>query len=134
MNYEIYYEINLNHEKVELNQATIQFLNQEIKDRLTFYIKINNEYEQVLDIYFEEFSPIEYLQANIHEQHGEINNSISINNNKSSLTINGAIVEFDIVFKDKYQTCDYKIFNGNNVEIQDFSLIQDGVYFLKIWF
>ena len=133
LNYDIYYEINLNHEKVELNQATIQFLNQEIKDRLTFYIKINNEYEQVLDIYFEEFSPIEYLQANIYEQDGEINNSISINNNKSSLTINGAIVEFDIVFKDKYQTCDYKIFNKNNVEFQDFSLIQDGIYFLKIY-
>ena len=133
LNYDIYYEINLNHEKVELNQATIQFLNQEIKDRLTFYIKINNEYEQVLDIYFEEFSPIEYLQAKIHEQDREINNSISINNNKSSLTVNGAIVEFDIVFKDKYQTCDYKIFNENNVEIQDFSLIQDGIYFLKIY-
>ena len=133
LNYEIYYEINLNHEKVELNQATIQFLNQEIKDRLTFYIKINNEYEQVLDIYFEEFSPIKTLQANIYEQDEVINNSISINNNKSSLIINGAIVEFDIVFKEKYQTCDYKIFNENNVEIQDFSLIQDGIYFLKIY-
>ena len=131
--YEMYYETSANYQKVQLTQSTLNLSIDDIGKNINFYIKINDKYQQVLILTFEDFTPIVELTAVIVEFNGEYSSTLYIYDGKITLTSNGAIKNLDIQFKEKYQACTYKIFNNSDTEIQNFATIQDGVYNLKVY-
>ena len=131
--YELYYETNFNYTKVKITQSTFQLSIQDIKENLYFYILINDDWQQVLTIYFVDFCPIKTITAQVYQQNYINSPQFEVNGNVINIFSNGAIIVLDIEFKNNYENCTYKIFDNHGTLIDDFTTIKDQAYTLKIY-
>ena len=131
--YDLYYEMNSS--KIKLTQSTFEVLIDENEEYAYAYIYayINDEYLQVLSISFTSFCPVETVSIDIYRQDNEENLQYNISNNEVDLTSYGAISSLDITFKENYTGCTYKIFDESGAEIQDFTIIKNATYTIKIY-
>lgn len=131
--YDLYYEMNSS--KIKLTQSTFEVLIDENEEYAYAYIYayINDDYQPVLTIHFNDFCPVELVTAQIYKQHDIDVPQFYVNNNYTEINSNGAIIDLDIEFKDNYVNCTYKIFDESGLEVQDFTTIQNENYTAKIY-
>ena len=131
--YKLYYTTTYSSTNVEIKQSSIEISIEEIKEYLYIYVVYKNDSLQVLTIGFKDFCPVETVSVQVYQLYYEENPQFSISNNEINLTSNGAILGFEIQFKDNYVDCTYKIFDESGKEVQDFTTIQDKIYTVKVY-
>ena len=131
--YKLYYTTTYSSTNVEIKQSSIEISIEEIKEYLYIYVIYDNDVIPVLTIHFKDFCPVETVSVQVYQLYYEDNPQFSISNNEINLTSNGAILGFNIQFKDNYVDCTYKIFDESGKEVQDFTTIQDKIYTVKVY-
>ena len=131
--YELYYQTSVIDTSIKINQTTITLSIQDIENALYFYIYENGNWQEVLYINFVDFCPIQIITAQVYKQNDIDEPQFEVNNNVININAGGAIIGFDLQYKNEYKDCTYKIFDNDGTQIQDFTTIQDQVYTLKVY-
>lgn len=131
--YDLYYEMNSS--KIKLTQSTFEVLIDENEEYPYAYIYayINDDYLQVLSIHFMDFCPVEMVSMQVYKQEDIDNSQHYIYNDEISITSYGVINSLSLTYKDGYTDCTYKIFDENGLEIDDFTIIKNTTYTIKIY-
>ena len=133
--YDLYYYTSVKDGYIKIDQPVLNLSIDEIGLSITVVYRVPEDgYNcSILSINFLRFNPINTISVTIKQQGSQETRNFNKNNTLQLEYLSGVITNFEVKFEDKYKDCQYKIFNPDGIEINDFSNIENGVYQLKVY-